>query len=681
MVSKTSFSDWPIATKLNVIQLVALAVSFAVAITWMSRWLTETTIEDNTRTVQQINHQIVNMIRVFNNNLESRTVRLSAILKNTLPSSYTLDTTQRVAVAGAQTPVLSAGNEVLNLNFAVIDRFAETSAAIGTIFVRDGNEFIRVTTSLVMENGERAIGTKLAQDHPAYAALLANKTYTGKAVLFHRDYMTHYVPVQDASGAVVGALFTGLEFTDELAKQQQNIREIVFGGHGYMYVLEVGNNTATMIVHPTLEGKNVYDEKDAAGRTYFRDIVEQKEGVQRYRFVDPTSGNTSSRERVAVFESIPEWKWIIVSSLDREDLAENAVSVRNNLIIGAIALCALLFTVVFIASRRWVARPLSTAVDAMEQIARGSLNITIPEHGNDEVGRLLTATSAMAQNMRSALHDIQNAAQQLADSSEHLVSTSNEVASQSAQQSDSATAMASSIEEMSANIIHVSDSAKQANQVSLDSDQISNEGSVVIQQATDSMTHIADTVRAASEAVSTLGKESQAISAIVNVISEIAEQTNLLALNAAIEAARAGEQGRGFAVVADEVRKLAERTSSSTQEISSLIRRVLDGTTNAVASMEEGVRQVEEGVSYASQAGGSIASIRQSASQVTEAVTSISHALAEQSAAVSSISDNIEKIASMADQNSQIAKGSAQCAAELEQLAHSLQENISHFNI
>ncbi len=681
MASKTSFSDWSIATKLNVVQFVALAVLFVVAITWLTTWMTKIIVEDNTETVQQINRQTLNMIQVYNDTLEKNIARMGNVLKESLPSGYTLDTTQHVAVAGTPTPALKAGGETLNLNFAIVDRFTATSGAVATVFVRDGDDFVRITTSLKKEDGERAIGTRLDRDHPARAALLANKPFTGKANLFKRDYMTYYLPMQDASGTIVGALFVGLDFTSELASLRQKILEIKFGKSGYMFVLDAGKNPGMMIVHPTLEGKNLYDEKDINGVAYIREIVEQKNGVLSYWFANPAAGETTAREKIAVFDTIPQWNWIIVSSLYHEDLAVEAVRVRNHLIVGAIILCALLFIVVFITSRRWVARPLTEAVTAMEQIAEGRLTIAIPERGNDEVGRLLAATNVMAGKMRSALGDIQNAAQQLADNAERLVSTANEVAGQSAQQSDSASTMASSIEEMNANIVHVSDSARQANQISIDSDRVSSEGAVVIQQAADSMTRIAGTVRTASDAVSTLGQESQAISTIVNVIREIAEQTNLLALNAAIEAARAGEQGRGFAVVADEVRKLAERTSSSTQEISALIRRILDGTTNAVASMEAGVHQVEEGVSYAGQAGGSIDSIRQSANQVTAAVTTISHALTEQSSAISEISRNVEKIATMADQNSQIARESAQCAAELEHLAHTLRERISHFSI
>ena len=679
---KDSFGNLPISTKLNIAQSVALIVLFIVAITSLTKWTTENSVKNQTETIQQASRQTLSMIKVFNDTLEAHAVRMGNALKKSLPTNYTLDKTQHIDVAGTQTPVLKAGNTVLNLNFTDLDHFSALNGSVGTIFVRDGNDFIRISTSLKMENGERAIGTKLSNEHPAYAALLANKTFTGKAILFGRHYMTNYLPVQDASGTVIGAIFSGHDFTKEMDTLRQSILETKFGKNGYMFVIDAaGKDMGTFLIHPALEGKNVYDAKDAKGFAYIRAMLEQKDGVLSYWFVNTATGEADARKKITVFNLIPQWNWLIASCLDGKDLDENAASMRNQLTAGALMLCALLFSVVFITSRRWVAKPLTQALDAMEQIAGGRLTIEIPAHNNDEVGRLLEATNTMAANMRSAMGDIQSASLQLTHNAEHLVKTAHDAADQSAQQSDSASAMATGIEEMNANIIQVSGGAKQAHQVSVDSDNVSNEGAVVIQHATESMTRIADTVRTASEAVSLLGKESQAISNIVNVIREIADQTNLLALNAAIEAARAGEQGRGFAVVADEVRKLAERTATSTQEISPLIRRILEGTTKAVASMEEGVHQVEEGVSYARQAGGSIASIRESAAQVTDATIAISDALSEQSVAIGIISRNVEKVTTMADQNSQIARESAQCASELEQLARVLREHVSHFCI
>lgn len=678
---KESFDELPISTKLNIAQTIALVVLFTAAIIGLTRWLTMVTIRDQTETVRQINRQTLDMIQVYNNSLETHAAQIGEVLKKSLPSGYTLDTTERIAVAGTSTPVLKAGGETLNGNFIGIDNFSKVNGAVGTVFVRDGNDFIRITTSLKKEDGERAIGTKLDRSHPAYAALLADKPFTGRALLFGRDYMTHYLPIQDASGAIVGALFAGIDITGETAVLRRSILEVKFGKNGYMFMIDAGKAAGTLIAHPTLEGKNLYDAKDAKGFAYIQAMLEQKDGVLSYWFTNTAAGDTSPREKIVVFNAIPEWNWIIVSSLDKKDLAENAASARNLLIFGGIVLSALLFTVIFIVSRRWVTRPLTETISVMEKIAEGCLTVAIPDHGKDEVGRLLAATNSMAGKIRVALNDIQVAAQQLGKSAGHLVGTAKNAADQSEQQSASAMAMAAAIEEMNANIVHVSDGAKKAHQVSLDSDNISSEGAVIIQRATDSMARIAGTVRAASDVVGTLGKESQAISTIVGVIRGIADQTDLLALNATIEAARAGEQGRGFAVVADEVRKLAERTSNSTQEISPLIQRILDGTTHAVASMEEGVHQVEEGVAYAGQAGGSIASIRQSASQVTVATTTIADALTELSLAVTEISGNIGKIAAVADRNSQIAKETAQCASELEALSHTLQGHVSHFTI
>ena len=340
-----------------------------------------------------------------------------------------------------------------------------------------------------------------------------------------------------------------------------------------------------------------------------------------------------------------------------------------------------LLLVVFFSTRRWVSRPLAEAVTAMQRIAGGNLAVRIPPQGEDETGRLLTATQAMATSMTEAIADIQTAAHQLVGCADRLSDTSQRVANQSGLQSDAAATMAASIEEMNVSIGHVAENAQAAKEISSTSGEISSAGTVVIQQAVGSMTRIAGTVREASGSVSQLGHESQAISAIVNVIKEIADQTNLLALNAAIEAARAGEAGRGFAVVADEVRKLAERTSLSTREIENMISRIQTGTTDAVSSMETGVQQVEEGVTFAAQAGTSLADIRHSADQVAQAVTDISSALAEQSVASADIASNVERIAAMADENNRLAQSSAGDAEELKQLANNLNQRVSRFTI
>ena len=192
---------------------------------------------------------------------------------------------------------------------------------------------------------------------------------------------------------------------------------------------------------------------------------------------------------------------------------------------------------------------------------------------------------------------------------------------------------------------------------------------------------IAETVQASATQIGELGQHAEQISSIVGVIKGIAEQTNLLALNAAIEAARAGEQGRGFAVVADEVRLLAQRTANSTQEITEMVDKIQLGTREAVSSMDVGVNQVKSGVEQAQQAGEAIVNIRTSSGNVVRVVDQISLALREQTAASQDVARNVERIAQMSQQNSQAVEETTETARSLQQLAQNLEQQVNVFRL
>ena len=239
--------------------------------------------------------------------------------------------------------------------------------------------------------------------------------------------------------------------------------------------------------------------------------------------------------------------------------------------------------------------------------------------------------------------------------------------------------MAAATEEMLVSIQNVAENSGHAYAMASQSGETSNEGEQTVRQAADEMLRIADAVQLSSESITLLGEESKQISDIANVIKEIADQTNLLALNAAIEAARAGEQGRGFAVVADEVRKLAERTSQSTIEIAKMIQKIQTETKAAVTGMQEGTARVKGGVEKAEEAGKSMADIRNGAQQVIVAVSEINNALNEQTNAGAQIAKGVEKIAQMADENCTAVAEIANTSERLARLADSLQTQIDQF--
>ncbi|WP_051710116.1 methyl-accepting chemotaxis protein [Andreprevotia chitinilytica] len=298
---------------------------------------------------------------------------------------------------------------------------------------------------------------------------------------------------------------------------------------------------------------------------------------------------------------------------------------------------------------------------------------------HDEIGLTAVAFNQLVESVRQALRSIIGASDELSTLSVRLADSSGRVSDDSAKQSDASSTMAAAVEQLTTSIAQVSESADVALKASGEADGHARRGGGVINDAVAEMEGIAITIREVAGSIERLGQQSTEITSIVQVIRDVADQTNLLALNAAIEAARAGEQGRGFAVVADEVRKLAERTRLATQDITIKIGSIQHASQEAVQGMSGAVIRVNRGVELAGEAGKSVVDITDGARRVESEIQVIAEALKEQSEASHILAGNVEKISQMSEENSVIAGETTQLARSLRALAETMRGTAGRF--
>ncbi|MFH1494264.1 MAG: methyl-accepting chemotaxis protein [Pseudomonadota bacterium] len=334
----------------------------------------------------------------------------------------------------------------------------------------------------------------------------------------------------------------------------------------------------------------------------------------------------------------------------------------------------------------WIIRsitvPLQEVRHAIADVERNSdFTRRADVESEDEVGQMAKSFNQLVASLQNMAREFLDSTAKVAESAVSMSATAQQVSAGSSHQSEAASSMAASVEEMTVSISHVSDSAREALAITQKNGELSSQGEAVIHRAVGEMSNISDTVGQASVTIGDLGQQSEQISAVVQVIKDVADQTNLLALNAAIEAARAGEQGRGFAVVADEVRKLAERTTKATEEITSMIGAIQDSARIAVSTIENAVERVGSGVTLAQDAGRAITDIKSGANQVVQMVNDISAALAEQTQASNDIAAHVEQVAQMSEENSAAAASSAGSAANVGVLANVMQSAVSKFKV
>jgi methyl-accepting chemotaxis protein len=328
-----------------------------------------------------------------------------------------------------------------------------------------------------------------------------------------------------------------------------------------------------------------------------------------------------------------------------------------------------------------IVNPLNAGISITSQMAAGEINIEIEEGANDELGGLQAALKELSMNLSRIVGQIKDVSSTVASSSEEVSATTAQITSGIDDQAKQIDQSAAAITEVSQSIVEVARNAANASDAAKESVNIAGEGKTVVEKTVTSMLNIAENVEKSSQTIGELGESSKQIGAIINVINDIAGQTNLLALNAAIEAARAGEQGRGFAVVADEVRKLAEKTAKATDEITEMIKKIQRETELSVKSMMQNKEEAEEGVTMANHAKESLDKIVHASETCLQMVHSIAAATEEQSSAIEQVSSTMEKVANVFGSSRDSVTQINTSTNELARIAGELRDLVSWFKM
>ena len=361
-----------------------------------------------------------------------------------------------------------------------------------------------------------------------------------------------------------------------------------------------------------------------------------------------------------------------------------AGEVRRATLINAALLAAAIATslIIGIGIARSVTRRVSAANTMAGRIAGGDLSANDTDtRGRDELAQLLAALERMRGDLASTIHGVAASADEVVAAATQLAGAAQQVAKSTEEQTAATASAAAAVEEMTVSIDHIGTSAHDANERAVSAGELATSSGREVDSAATQITRVSEQVEQTALAMQSLSEQVAQIGNITTVIREVAEQTNLLALNAAIEAARAGEQGRGFAVVADEVRKLAERTTASVQEISGVVAAIQSGAAQAVNSMQTSRGVVGEVVVSAHHASASMQEIRQASDTVRHSVESISDALREQKTTSTDLARNVESIAQLSDENAQAVDSVADTAKHLAALSGDLKASVARFRL
>ncbi|MBN2486942.1 MAG: methyl-accepting chemotaxis protein [Bacteroidales bacterium] len=519
-------------------------------------------------------------------------------------------------------PQLQFNGKPMYKNFELVDMISKETKATATFFQKIDSGYVRISTNVLNDNGDRAINTFIPNSSPVIQTIERGEKYTGRAFVVREWHQAVYIPVT-IDGSIQGMLYVGINEKKNFPQIKEFLASKVFYTRGYPYIID---KQGTFLLHPSLEGKS------ASGEDFFIKITKSGKEKDRIEYL------WEGEEKVLYYQYYKPMDCYFVISFFKSDFMKNIYIIRNISIIAVNVSIAVFILITSVFSRS-ISRGLNKGVYFAQQIASGNLTAQIDIHQKDEIGDLAAALRNMSNRLHESISIIIAGAENVSIASNQINTGSLQISQGATEQASATEEISSSMEEMLGAIQQNSHNAEITEQISL--------------KAASSMDNM-----------NVAGKESilsiRTISEKISIINDIAFQTNILALNAAVEAARAGEYGKGFAVVAAEVRRLAERSKLAADEISLLTKSSLSVTQQASKILDELVPE---------------------AHKTNTLVREIAASSMEQNSGASQINNAIQQLNIITQQNAVSSEELASSANQLHEMANELKESIAFFNI
>jgi len=651
-----------IAKKVTILQVLIVSVSIFSFIFYINFYLsgyikqeTEQKIHDNITNLQQT-------VQVYNSALEDTAVKLFSIFETGF-GTFDVQTKEKIKVNGIDTPLMTAGGFTINNNFSKVDAFKDLTGAIATIFALSGDDFVRISTSLKKEDGSRAMGTYLGKTSPAYEFIMKKQKYIGSARLFGQDYITVYAPIIE-DDKILGILFIGYNFSEGLKALKHQIINMKIGEKGYFYAMNTKSESYD--IHPKMDGAKITSELD-------KKILSQKEGM--FHIIE------EGEEKILSFHAFTKWNWVLVAKANEKDFQAANDKLRNILIITSLVLTFAIVFIIWIIINQIITKPLNNLIEKAKELSSGDGDLTrhLEIKGSDEIAQASEQINNFIEKVRILICNAKSLSSENSSISHELSTTSLQVEKLVEQSNTIVFDTTTQANQVRNNMLDSIEQAKQSKEDMIKANQSLYTASNAVVTLTSEIQKSSLTEIELAQKLSQLSTDAEQVRSVLTVISDIADQTNLLALNAAIEAARAGEHGRGFAVVADEVRKLAERTQKSLIEINATINVIVQSIVNSSEQMGQNSGKIEELATTAQEVETRLRESFGIIDAVTKTTEKTVNNYLQTGSDVEAIINKIDEINKISTENSRSVEEIAGAAEHLSRMTENLNHKLGEF--